>query len=433
MKYYIITIAFLILFAFKLKAQNPAPAPQQNSPVLLKGGIIHIGNGTVINNGIITFESGKLTYVGPSNGFTNNAETYLEYDVTGQHIYPGLILCNSILGLSEIPAIKATNDYNETGNFNPNVRSIIAYNTDSERIPVNRSNGTLISQIVPQGGTVSGTSSVVQLDAWNWEDAVIRADEGIHFHWPNKYLPPNFWLGETEAKPNENYSKTIQTIEKNIQDAIAYSKTDQHEKSNLKLNALAGIFNGNSTLYLHVNKAAEIIKSVQMFQKYKVKKIVLIGATDAYYVREFIKENDIPLILNSTHELPSRPEEAVSGPYQLPFLLNKEGIIVAIHMSTAYRPNNWRNLPFLAGTAAAYGLSKEEALKLLTINPAKILGIENRVGTIEVEKDATIIVSDGDILDMMGNNVKLAFIEGRKIDLDNKHKRLYRKFKAKYE
>lgn len=433
MKYYIITIVLLTLISFKLKAQNPAPAPQQNSSVLLKDGIIHVGNGTVINNGTITFESGKLTYVGKTEEFTKEHKTYLEFDVSGQHIYPGLILCNSQLGLSEIPAIKATNDFTETGNFNPNVRSIIAYNTDSERIPVDRSNGTLISQIVPQGGTVSGTSSVVQLDAWNWEDAIIKADEGIHFHWPNKYIPPDFWLGETKAKPNENYSKTIQTIEKNIQDAMAYSKTDQHEKANLKLNALAGIFNGNSTLYIHVNKAAEIIKSVQMFQKYKVKKIVLIGAADAYYVRKFIKENDIPVILNSTHELPSRPEEAVSGPYQLPFLLNKEGIIVAIHMSTTYRPNNWRNLPFLAGTAAAYGLSKEEALKLLTINPAKILGIENRVGTIEVEKDATLIVSDGDILDMMGNNVKLAFIEGRKIDLDNKHKRLYRKFKAKYE
>lgn len=434
MKYYIINlIALLTIFAFSLKAQNPAPAPSQSSPILIKGGTIHVGNGTVIERGIITFENGKLSYVGNSDGFSRENKSYMEYEVSGQHIYPGLILCNSILGLSEISAEQATNDYMETGNFNPNIRSIIAYNADSERIPIDRSNGILLTQIVPRGGTVSGSSSVVQLDAWNWEDAIIKEDEGIHFHWPNKYVSPDFFMGETEPKPNENYQKTIQSFEKNLQDAIAYGKVDQHEKSNLKLEALTNILNGKSTLYIHVNKAAEIVKSVQLFQKYEVEKIVLVGATDAYYVRDFLKENNLSIILQSTHELPSRPEEAVAGPYQLPYLLSKEGINVAIHMSTYARPENWRNLPFIVGTAAGYGLSKEEALKLVTINPAKILGIDHRLGTIETGKDATIIVSNGDLLDMMSSKVELAFIEGRKIDLDNKHLRLYRKFKAKYE
>ena len=431
MKYYILTLLILItIFAFNLKAQNPSPAPTQNSPILLKGGMVHVGNGTVIENGIITFENGKLTFVGAANEYNYNGKSFLEFDVSGKHVYPGLISCNSTLGLSEIRLEKATNDYYEVGDFNPSVRSLIAYNTDSEKIPINRSNGILLAQIVPRGGTVSGSSSVVNLDAWNWEDAVVRADEGIHFNWPTKYNSPRRWMGETEPQPNENYSITIQTIEKNLKDALAYSKQEIPDRINLKLDAMAGLFNGNSTLYLHVNKAAEIVKSIQLMQKCNVNKIVLVGAADAYYVKAFIMKNNIPVILKSTHSLPARPEEDVANPYKLPFLLSKEGILVTIEDNNQM---NISNLPFLAGTAAAYGLTKEEALSMITLNPARILGIVHRVGTIEVGKDATIIVSEGDLLDMMSNKVELAFIEGRKIDLDNKHKRLYQKFKAKYD
>ena len=410
--------------------KTPSPAPLQNSPIMLKGGMLHIGNGTVIENGIITFENGKLTYAGQASEFKDDDKSYLEFDVSDKHVYPGLISCNSTLGLSEIMAEKATNDYYEVGNFNPNVRSLIAYNTDSEKIPINRSNGILLAQIVPRGGTVSGSSSVVNLDAWNWEDAVLRADEGIHYYWPNKFNPPQFRMGETEPQPNENYSITMQAVEKNLKDALAYSKQTKPDRINLKLNAMAGLFNGNSTVYLHVNKAAEIVKSVQLMQRCNVVKIVLVGASDAYYVKDFIKENNIQVILNTTHRLPSRPEEDVTLPYKLPYLLNREAILVTIENNGAM---NSSNFAFLAGTAASYGLTKEEALSMITINPARILGIDHRVGTIEVGKDATIIVSDGDLLDMKSNNVELAFIEGRKIDLDNKHKRLYRRFKAKYE
>ena len=427
-KYLLILLSFITILSFNLHAQSPAVP--QNTPIRLIGGTVHVGNGTVIENGIITFEEGKLTYAGSASEFKDDDKPYLDFNVSGKQIYPGLILCNSILGLSEISAEKATNDFYETGDFNPNVRSLIAYNADSEKIPILRSNGILLSQITPQGGTVSGSSSVVNLDAWNWEDAVLKADEGIHFFWPTKFNPPQRRMGETEPKPNENYEKIIQTIEKNLMDALAYTKQSNPERTNLKLNSMKGLFDGNSTLYLHVNKAAEIIKSIQLMQKCNVDKIVLVGAADAYYVKDFIKQYDIPVILNTTHRLPSRPEEDVTLPYKLPYLLNKENILMTIENN---RAANTSNLAFVAGTAAAYGLTKEEALSMITINPARILGIEHRVGTIEVGKDATIIVSDGDLLDMKSNKVELAFIEGRMIDLDNKHKRLYRKFKAKYE
>ena len=241
MKIYIL-ITFALFFAVSASAQVPSPAGLQQSPILLKGATIHIGNGTVMENGVVAFSNGALTFVGAANEFKEDGKTYKEFELSGKHIYPGLIMMTSQLGLSEINSIKATIDYREVGEFTPNVRSIVAYNTDSERIPNNRSNGILLAQIVPVGGTVSGSSSVVQLDAWNWEDAAVKTDEGIHFFWPNKYTGPNRFLGETEPKPNENYTKTIQEIEKNLIDAKAYSEQSNHVPLNLKLEALAGLY-----------------------------------------------------------------------------------------------------------------------------------------------------------------------------------------------
>ncbi len=430
MKYHIIaTLIFTSVFISNIQAQSPSPAPPQSMPILLKGGTVHVGNGEVIEQGIVTFEKGILTYAGVADNFNAESTAYNEIDVSGKHVYPGLILVNSILGLSEIGAVNATNDYNETGKFNPNVRAMVAYNTDSEKIPNHRSNGILISQIVPRGGTVSGTSCVMQLDAWNWEDAVVRADEGIHLFWPGKFRAPKREKGETQPQENEVYSKTVLAIEKNMIDASTYANEKNQHINNQKLSAIAKIFTGSSTLYIHVNKAAEIIKSIQLVQKWGVKKIVLVGASDAYYVKDFIKENNIPVILKTTHRLPSRPEEEVSFPFRLPYLLQQSDIKVTIDGGNAM---NTANLPFLAGTAAAYGLPKEEALKMITLNPAQTLGIADRLGSVEVGKDATIIVSTGDILDMKTSTIEYAFISGRQIDLDNKQKKLYKKYSDKY-
>jgi len=428
----LISVAFLMNLGVCLLAQTPIPAPLQDEPILLRGGTIHQGNGQVIENGIISFDNGKITFVGSSDNYRPQGKTFKEYDVTGKEVYPGMIMCNSVLGLSEVDAIKATKDFQETGDFNPSVRSLIAYNTDSERIPVSRSNGILLAQIVPQGGTVSGLSSVVNLDAWNWEDAVFKVDEGIQVHWPSKFRPPIWMMGETEMMPNENYEKTMQMLEKNLRDANAYAQHVNPGTKNLKMEAMKGLFNGKTTLYLHVNKAAEIIKGIQFLQQFNVQKIVLVGASDAYYVKEFIREYEIPVILRLPHNLPTRPEEDVAHPYKLPFLLASKGILVALDMEAGGGITHMQNLPFLAGTASAYGLSKDEALQLVTRNPAKILGIDDRVGTLEQGKDATLVVSNGDLLDMRSNQVQIAFIEGRKVDLDNKHKRLYRKFSSKY-
>lgn len=427
-KIYILLV--ILGFVGTVRAQVPSPAPTQSKAIALKGGTIHVGNGTVIENGLVAFDQGKLTYIGPQSQSSLNLSSYEVTDVSGQHIYPGLILLNNPLGLVEIGAVSASVDDEETGDFNPNVRAIVAYNTDSDIIPTIRSNGILLAQVTPGGGMVAGSSSVVQLDAWNWEDAAYKTDEGIHLRWPARFQSPRWWLGETESTENKDYYKIVDQLEKALADGKAYSQANTPPQKNRMLEAMRGLYDGSKTMYYHANESKAIVEGIQTLMRNSVKKIVLVGGNDAYYVRDFLKANNIPVIISDVHRLPSRTEEDVDMPFKLANLLQKEGLTVCLsHSGAAYS----RNLPFYAGTAAAYGLGKEEALKLITSNPAKILGIDAQTGTLEKGKDAILVVSKGDILDMLTNEITHAFIQGRKIDLNNKHKELYEKFKAKYE
>lgn len=389
-----------------------------------------MGNGTVVENAAVGFDNGKITYAGPQNGSTSLAG-YEVVDVTGQHIYPGLIHSNSTLGLTEINSVRATIDSREVGDFNPNVRSVVAYNTDSDIIPTIRANGVLMTQVTPVGGTISGSSSVVQLDAWNWEDAVVKADEGIHLNWPNMLIETGGGSPDARlTRMKEARKKTLDELSLLMRDAAVYNSS-KHDKENLKLAALTGLFDGSKKLYIHANYGKEIIESVNFAKQYGVKNMVIVGGGDALAVADFLKENNIPVIYSGVHALPSRDEEDIDAPYKAPYLLYKAGITFALDYDLSI--HGIRNLPFIAGTTVAYGLDKEQALASVSLNAAKILGIDKQLGSVEVGKDATIVVSSGDLLDMRTNNVTLAFIQGRDVDLNNKQKYLYEKFDNKYK
>ncbi|MBJ6116753.1 amidohydrolase family protein [Pontibacter sp. BT310] len=427
-KRYISAFAALLLSTAAF-AQVPAPAVKQSKPVLLKGATLHVGNGTVVENAAVGFENGKITYAGPQSGA--NLSGYEVVDVTGQHIYPGLIQPNSSLGLNEIESVRATIDWREVGDFNPNVRSVVAYNTDSDIIPTVRANGVLMTQLTPIGGTVAGSSSVVQLDAWNWEDAVVKADEGIHLNWPAMLIPTgNKEYDDRLNRMKDRREETLRELGQLLSDAAVF-KAAKNGTENLKLSAMAGLFDGSKKLYIHTNYGKEIIESVNFVKQHGVKDIVIVGAGDALAVADFLKANNIPVIYSGVHALPSRAEEDVWQPYKTPYLLHKAGIQFALDYDLSI--HGTRNLPFIAGTAAAFGLDKEQALSSVTLNTAKILGIDKQAGSVEVGKDATIVVSSGDLLDMRTNNVTHAFIAGRKVDLNDKQLYLYKKFDGKYK
>ncbi len=427
-------ILFLVLLNVKLFAQVPEPVNDQTKPVLIYNAFIHIGDGNTIQNGFVSFDNGKITDVSSEDldlesGTYNN---FLKINANGSHLYPGLILPNSKVGLEDISAVRATVDHTEVGELNSNIRSLIAFNTDSEVISTFRYNGILLSQVVPDGSFVTGNSSIMMMEGWNWEDAAYKIDDGMHVKWPRKTYPPSRWSGQTSFRDNPNYKSSVDMINKFLIDSRSYFNLngDENKEVNLKLEAMVDVFNGKKKIYLHVGSREQIIESVQMFQKHGINDLVLVGANDALYAIDFILENDLPVLLNNLHRVPSRNHEDVDLPYKLPYLLQKEGVLVGLTASGSL--HSQRNLPFLAGTAAGYGLGKEEALKLITSNNAKILGIDNVTGTITIGKDANIIISKGDILDMKSSLIEYAFITGRKVNLDGKQQILYDRFKRKY-
>jgi imidazolonepropionase-like amidohydrolase len=310
------------------------------------------------------------------------------------------------------------------------VRALVAYNTDSELIPTVRSNGILITQATPQGEIVAGMSSIMQLDGWNWEDAALKKDDGIHINWVGYFKRDlDFATFSVTTKKNDKRDEMLREIDKTFNDAIAYSQS-KPAVTNVKMEAMKGLFDGTKNLYINADYGKEIIEAVQFAKSKGVKKIVIIGAEESLLAADFLKENNIPVIVSATHRLPNSADDDTDISYKLPYLLAQKGILVGL----GYIGLNWRtrNLPFLAGTVAGHGMDKEDALKLITINNAKILGIDKMVGTLEVGKHATLIVSAGDVLDMRTAKVEQAFIQGRKVDLDDKQKRLYRKYSEKY-
>lgn len=387
---------------------------------IIQNATIHIGNGKVIEKGVLVIEKDQITEVGLSlKNLYKNAKII---DATGKHVYPGLIAMNNIMGLNEIDAVRATKDYQEHGEFNPNVRSQIAFHTDSKILPTALYNGVLYTQAVPQGGVISGSSSLLRTKAWNWEDATLRKDDGIHLHWPQ--VSPN------NPKQEEVLGSAIKEVEDFFAQAYQYQQQSK-PKFNARLAAMKELLNGTVNLYLHVQEAQSIVRSVQFFkQNYPSVKLVLVGAPDAYLLLEFLKMHQIPIVLGNIHRLPTRNAEAIDQPYITPSQLVRAGLKVAISLEGSWES---RNLAYLAGTAATYGLSKEEALQTITLNAAQIMGVDKQIGSLEVGKNASFIIAEGDILDMRTSKLWRAFLDGEELDLKNEQVKLAEKYLQKYQ
>ena len=427
-------LVLLLLFSLPALAQVPKPAPAQAKPVLITGATLHVGNGTVVPNAAVAFDKGRLTYAGPAADFTADKAGYETIDASGQQLYPGLILPNTTLGLTEVESIRATVDQEEVGLLNPHVRALVAYNTDSDILPTVRTNGVLLAQPTPRGGLLAGQSSVVQLDAWNWQDAVVRADDGQHLTWP----PMVFRLNPAEDatvldRRQKAREEQLRDLEQLFSEANAYRQLPaSSRRENLRLGALAGVFDGSKTLYLHADYGKEIIEAVRFARRLGAKKVTVVGARDAWMVLDFLKQNDVSVVLSRIHALPRRDGDDYDQPYKLPAQLQAAGVRFCLDYQGGQEAAGSRNLAFIAGTAAAFGLTKEQALTAVTLTTAQIMGIDKNYGTLETGKSATLVLSKGDLLDMRTNAVSRAFIDGRSISLDSKQTYLEQKFRSKY-
>lgn len=433
MKKIILSLGGLMLATvFAFGQANISPAKPQSKPILITGATIHAGNGQVIENGYIAFDKGKITAIG--SGTAPNASFSEVIQANGKQLYPGFIVPVTTLGLVEFESVRATIDDEEVGDINPNVRSLIAYNTDSKVIPTVRSNGILLAQPTPEGGLVSGQSSVVQLDAWNWQDAAYKTDIGMHLNWPVARAAGRTRRGSlipgaaAQESPADRAQRIIDELNKYFTEAKAYAEMAGPKVTNLRFEAMKGLFNGTKKLFVNADNAKEIIQSVSFTKKYGIKEVI-VGGKESYLVLDVLKENNIPVILKETQTLPDKDEDDVYLPYKLPKILQDAGVLYGLTGTGFWRQ---RNLPFEAGEAVGYGLTKEQAVEMITLNNAKILGIDKTAGSLEVGKDATLFISKGDALDMITINVETAFIQGRNINLDNLHKQLYKRFAGKY-
>lgn len=416
---------FFLTFAF-----GQTPAEKQAKRIMLYGATAHIGNGELIENALIVIEDGKIVTIENANNVRIDISNADYFDVIGKHIYPGFILPNSTLGLADIDAVRATRDFDEVGEFNPHIRSIIAYNTDSPVLPTIRTNGILLGQICPRGGVISGVSSVVEFDAWNYEDALYKENDGIHLNWPRNAQKYH----SHDATPNlkNHLEDDLLELEAFFENSKSYFLMNT-SKIDIRFQAMSGLFDGTKQLFIHANTTKEIKQAVLFSKRMGIKKMVLVGAKESWRLADFLAENEVPVILNRIHRLPIHKSDAIDIAFKTPKILLDAGVLFCLDYQGDMERMGSRNLPFTAGTTVAYGLTKEEALMSITLNTAKVLGIAENLGSLEAGKEATLFVSDGDALDMLTNRVSLAFIRGKKLDLSNHQTQLYQKYKEKHK
>ena len=412
------------------------PAKEFKGKTFITNGTIHVGNGTVIENGTVVISNGKITSVGAGAGSPGSDARVI--DAKGKHVYPGLILANTDIGLKEIAnGVRASNDYTELGEFNSNIRAITAYNTDSRVMAVLRSNGILLASVAPQGGSVSGSSTIVQLDAWNWEDAAYQMDAGMHITLPSfisrgggrRFAGFPGFPGAGGADGGKSALEKVEEIKSFFRQAKAYIQEPVHSNVNLKLEAMRPLIEKKQKLFVHGDQIKQMLIAIDFAKEFGVD-VVIVGGSESFQIADLLKANNISVILDQCLNLPATEDDDIDQPFKTPAALQKAGVLYCISDDDAN--TRYRNLSYNAGIAATFGLTKEEALSAITLNAAKILGVEAKTGSIEVGKDANIVVSEGDLLDMKSSTVTDALIQGRQISLDNKQKQLYERYKYKY-
>ena len=411
------------------------PAKPYTGHLFITGGTIHVGNGQVIENGTIEVNNGKIVRVGADIQPSGDAKVV---DAKGKQIYPGLILSVTDLGLKEIGSgVRGSNDYEELGDLNPNIRSIVAYNTDSKIINTLKANGILLAGTTPEGGTISGSSTIVQLDAWNYEDAAYKLDNAIHVNLPSFLPRPRRFgggggggrFGAQQGDPVKEALEKIEELKTFFREAKAYNAETTHKETNLKFEAVKGLYTKQQKLFVHGDQIKQMLVGIEFAKEFGFD-VTIVGGSESWQIADLLKQNNISVILQQLHALPTTEDDDVDQPFKTPAVLQKAGVLFALNDN--HEESRYRNLMFNAGTAVAYGLTKEQALEAITLSAAKICGIDDRTGSLEAGKDANIVISGGDILDMRTSLIEHCFIQGKEVSLENKQTQLYHRYMTKY-
>jgi imidazolonepropionase-like amidohydrolase len=406
---------------------------QKSQTILLVNGFLHQGNGTVVETALIGIRNGKIDFVKNALSSTyNKSEWDTIIDLKGQHVYPAFIAPNSTLGITEIDAVRATRDFQEVGYLNPHIRSQIAFNAESKVISTVRTNGVLFAQVTPRGGRISGTSSIMALSGWNWEDATIFKDDGVHLNWPESIQ--GTWNEDAINKSkSKNYQQQKEELYAFFNLVKAYQKNENELKNDLRLNAMIPCLSAEKRIYFHANEIQQLIDIIEFVHFFDIPFPVIVGGYDSHLIARKLKDANIPVMLGRTHSLPENEDDPIDLPFQLPALLQKEGVLFCLQNEGEMETMNARNLPFQAGTAMSYGLTEEEAIQSISLNTAKIMGVSKTYGSIEVGKSASLFVSKGNALDMRTNQATMILLNGAFVPTTNFQTELYQRYEKKYQ
>ena len=446
-------------------AADQVPGAAQTTPVLLTGGDVHTVSGDVIPGGQVLFDNGKIVAVGKTVEAPADAK---RVDVAGKRVYPGLFAVGNDLGLTEVRSVRGTLDAGETGEVNPNARVEVAVNPDSELIPVARANGVLLNLTAPEDALLAGTSAVLQLDGWTWEELTLKSPAAVHVAWPR------MGRGRARREPGQEEEQTKQRDEqiRKLDEAFASARSYLAAKNarsgegngaarlaggngsgqdpgdgaedgadatdashhpvdyDARWEAMVPLLEGKVPLIVAADEVRQIEAAVAFAAREKVK-LVVFGGYDAPRCADLLKKHNVPVIVNGVHRLPQRNDAPFDEPFTLPSRLKSLGVPFCLTLSHRFGGSDVRNLPYHAATAAAHGLPPEEAVKAITLYPAQILGVADRVGSLEPGKDATLIVTTGDVLET-ATRVEMAWVQGRPVDLTSKHTQLWEKYRKKY-
>jgi imidazolonepropionase-like amidohydrolase len=434
------TVVFLICCCaigfLPLMEEASAQAPETYA--IRNARIVPVSGG-VIENGTVVISNGRIAAVGPNVSVPPNARII---NAAGLSVYPGMIDSGTALGLTEISSVAGTVDTSEVGDNNANIRVDVAIQADSSHVAVARVNGITTVLTAPRGGQISGQSALINLDGWVPRDMVLKSPVAMHINWPGGGGRGggefgSFRQGQRRAisELRREQERAVEGIKKILRDARSYADAkDARAKDpslprreiDLKLEALIPVVRGQMPVVVSANLERDIKGALAFADEMKVKLIVS-GGVEAWRVADQLKAKNVPVIVGAVLRMPNREDDPYDQAFSNAGLLARAGVKIAFQTQDSAHV---RDLPYNAGMAAAFGLSREEALKAVTLYPAEIFGVADLVGSIEKGKIANLIVTDGDPLEIL-TQVKYIFINGRQVSLSSRHTDLYEKFKAR--
>ncbi len=428
--------AALALASSPTAQAGPEFTPGPAGRLALVGGTVHTVSGPTIENGAVLVEAGRITAVGAN--LTPPADATV-VDCRGKQVYPGFIAANTQLGIVEVETVEGSNDARETGNVNPNIRAEVMFNPDSDLLPVTRINGVTSALVVPGGGAVHGTSALMHLDGWTPEDMTLRAPVGLHVDWPSMRPQRGFFVRLSEEEQAKARDAAIAAIRSEFDDARAYETARAAEgrtgvprhDADAKWDAMRAVIRGEVPVFFHAEAASQIRAVLDFVDEQKLKGAVLVGGQDAWRFADELKRRGMSVIVAGTLALPARIDDAYDEAFTVPAKLAAAGVRFCIaDGGGTFSAANARNLPYHAAMAAAYGLSRDEALRSVTLYPAQILGVGDRLGSIEPGKIADLQVTDGDPLED-STHCEQVFIGGRAIPMESRQTRLFHKYDSR--